>query len=338
MNSPALTTEPNPMLSEAILADLCKASADRLRLRVIRLLSQDAMDVSELCEVLDVRQPALSHHLKLMTAAGLLSTQRDGNHIFYRRNERNENNSLGLLQRALFSAADALPLDVDTHQRREDLQRKREARSIDFFNSHADRFREQQDLIAAPERYAAAVEAVLNEIAPSPAAQRRTAIEIGPGDGWLLPRLSALFNEVTAVDNAPTMLDAARRTASKAKLDNVRFLLGDTGHGELRDAQADLVVMNMVLHHTPDPRRTLCEAASSLNPDGSLLITELCEHSQGWARENCGDLWLGFSTEQIEEWAQDADLKEVSGSYLGQRNGFKLQVRRFASASTSMKR
>ncbi|MDA8962435.1 metalloregulator ArsR/SmtB family transcription factor, partial [Congregibacter sp.] len=63
--------------AEAVLAGLCKAAADSLRLRVLRLLRHDAMDVSELCTVLDVRQPALSHHLKLMSAAGLLSSQRD---------------------------------------------------------------------------------------------------------------------------------------------------------------------------------------------------------------------------------------------------------------------
>ena len=98
-------------------------------------------------------------------------------------------------------------------------------------------------------------------------------------------------------------------------------------------ARANLAVMNMVLHHTPDPAATLREAAAALAPGGALLVTELCEHQQGWARENCGDLWLGFPPEQIEAWAKDAGLRELASSYLAQRNGFKLQLRLFRSQS-----
>jgi DNA-binding transcriptional ArsR family regulator len=83
------------------LAELCKAGADELRLLILRLLRRDAMGVSELCEVLDVRQPALSHHLKLMSRAGLLESQRDGNHIFYRRRALLTGDCRTLVQRAL---------------------------------------------------------------------------------------------------------------------------------------------------------------------------------------------------------------------------------------------
>jgi ArsR family transcriptional regulator len=314
--------------AEDMLAALCKAAADTLRLRVLRLLRHDAMDVSELCEVLDVRQPALSHHLKLMSAAGLLSSQRDGNHIFYRRRELASDDPFAALQQALFAAADALELDAPAEQRRLALQRQREENSRDFFRLNAERFREQQDLIAAPERYAAAVSALLESL---PAQARRLALEVGPGEGWLLPQLSQNYATVIALDNAPAMLDAARKTAIANALQNIRFVLGDTSHPTLREMECDLVVMNMVLHHTPDPAATLAEAAKTLSGGGRLLITELCEHRQGWTRENCGDLWLGFAPEELQAWAANAGLKELASSYLGQRNGFKLQVRLFGA-------
>lgn len=323
------TTDVEP---EMALAGLCKAAADGLRLRVLRLLRHDAMDVSELCELLDVRQPALSHHLKLMSAAGLLDSQRDGNHIFYRRRELLRDDPLAALQQALFAAADDLPLDQQTYQRRDQLQQTREANSLNFFRENATRFREQQDLIAAPERYAAAVDGLLDLL---PLASRRVALEVGPGEGWLLPRLATLFDRVVALDNAPAMLRAAQDTAQHSGATNIEFVLGDTSHKKLRELRADLAVMNMVLHHTPDPAATLREAAGTLAPGGALLVTELCEHSQGWARENCGDLWLGFAPEQLEGWASDAGLHEVASSYLGQRNGFKLQLRLFGAASIS---
>ncbi|EED31895.1 transcriptional regulator, ArsR family [gamma proteobacterium NOR5-3] len=313
--------------AEAVLAGLCKAAADSLRLRVLRLLRHDAMDVSELCSVLDVRQPALSHHLKLMSAAGLLSSQRDGNHIFYRRRELAGDEPFAALQQALLAAADALELDDAEEARRQALQRQREQNSLDFFTDNAARFREQQDLIAAPERYAAAVNELLDTL---PVARQSTALEVGPGEGWLLPRLSGQFERVVALDNAPAMLESARSAAGG--LDNIEFLLGDTGHSALQSLQADLIVINMVLHHTPDPAATLHEAASALAPGGALLITELCEHRQGWTRENCGDLWLGFAPQMIQDWAASAGLVELTSSYLGQRNGFKLQLRLFGAA------
>ena len=322
--APGPTAEP-----ELALASLCKAAADGLRLRVLRLLRHDAMDVSELCELLDVRQPALSHHLKLMSAAGLLDSQRDGNHIFYRRRELLRDDPLAALQQALFTAADKLPLDRETAQRCEALQKTREENSRHFFRDNAPRLREQQDLIAAPERYAAAVNGLLELL---PLASRKLAMEVGPGEGWLLPRLASLFDRVIALDNAPAMLKAAQKTTEQNAVTNIEFLLGDTGHHRLRELQVDLAVMNMVLHHTPDPAATLRETAATLAPGGALLVTELCEHSQGWARESCGDLWLGFAPEQIEGWAREAGLAEVASSYLGQRNGFKLQLRLFGAA------
>ena len=287
------------------------------------------MGVGELCDVLDVRQPALSHHLKLMSTAGLLSSQRDGNHIFYRRRDMHAANPFAALQQALFAAADALQLDDDAERRRMSLLRQREASSLNFFRLNAERFREQQDLIAAPEKYAAAVKGQLDSL---PANATGLALEVGPGEGWLLPRLSARFDRVIALDNSEPMLEAARETAGSTKLTNIEFILGDTRHPQLAELQADLVVMNMVLHHTPNPAATLREAAGTLAPGGSLLLTELCEHRQDWTRENCGDLWLGFAPQQIDEWAADAGLTELASSYLGQRNGFKLQVRLFGMA------
>ena len=308
------------------LAGLCKAGADVLRLRILRVLRHDAMGVGELCEVLDVRQPALSHHLKLMSAAGLLSSQRDGNHIFYRRQDTTGSGPDAVLRQALFSAADRLGLDGATRARQAMLQRQREANSRNFFLDNAERFRSQQDLIAAPERYRGAVETAIDTLGTG-----NVALEVGPGDGWLLPFLAQRFARVVALDNSALMLEQAQQTA--AACSGVEFLLGDTGDARLEALAADLVVLNMVLHHTPGPAATLREAAAALAPGGVLLVTELCEHRQGWARENCGDLWLGFAPEALEAWAHEAGLHELTGSYLGQRNGFTVQLRLFGTGA-----
>jgi len=84
-----------------------------------------------------------------------------------------------------------------------------------------------------------------------------------------------------------------------------------------------------VLHHTPDPRRVLAEAAQLLAGDGFLVVSELCAHDQGWAREHCGDLWLGFDAEQLSAWAAAAGLEHRRRLFIAQRNGFQIQVQLF---------
>ena len=141
--------------------------------------------------------------------------------------------------------------------------------------------------------------------------------------------LSPRFDRVIALDNAREMLDRARARATGAGLDNIRFIHGDTGHGALAKVRADCIVVNMVLHHTPEPQAVLTDIAHCLAEDGVVVITDLCRHDQAWARENCGDLWLGFEPEDLAAWADSAGLAEIASVYLAQRNGFKVQVRLF---------
>jgi ArsR family transcriptional regulator len=137
---------------------------------------------------------------------------------------------------------------------------------------------------------------------------------------------------VVALDNAGLMLDQARARARSAGLDNIEFIHGDTASGELDGIVADCVVINMVLHHTPAPGRILADVAARLAPDGVVLVTDLCSHDQGWARENCGDLWLGFDPQELGRWAREAGLEDSANVYLAQRNGFQIQVRLFRRA------
>ena len=99
----------------------------------------------------------------------------------------------------------------------------------------------------------------------------------------------------------------------------------------LQDAQihADCVVVNMVLHHFAAPAEAFRQLANLLQSGGSLLVTELCSHNQAWAREACGDLWLGFEQDDLAHWATAAGLVPGESLYIGLRNGFQIQVRHF---------
>ncbi|MBK5552584.1 class I SAM-dependent methyltransferase, partial [Pseudomonas sp. TH03] len=154
-----------------------------------------------------------------------------------------------------------------------------------------------------------------------------TAIEVGPGDGGFLPELARRFTQVTALDNSAAMLELARQVCERETLTNVSLQLADALNGV--SLTADCVVLNMVLHHFAAPAEALKHMAGLLQPGGSLLVTELCSHNQSWAREACGDLWLGFEQDDLARWATAAGLVPGESLYVGLRNGFQIQVRHF---------
>ena len=60
------------------------ALADPTRRRVFELLARKSLSVGELAAGLPVSRPAVSQHLKVLKAAGLVTDQADGTQRFYR--------------------------------------------------------------------------------------------------------------------------------------------------------------------------------------------------------------------------------------------------------------
>ncbi|MDP5210151.1 metalloregulator ArsR/SmtB family transcription factor [Microbulbifer sp. 2205BS26-8] len=308
-------SEPGPGTGISRLAATLKAAGDPLRLEILRLLSRDSYSVLELCRIFDLRQPTLSHHLKVLAQAGLVSKRREGNNLFYRRT-----GSSALLMQ-LFTDLDQLPLSAGRVQSVARISEERAKASQHFFADYGNRFREQQELIAGYGVYGPQVAQLLH-----PGGH---AIEVGPGEGEFLQELSQRFNTVTALDLSSAMLARARIFAAEHGLNNIEFVCSDTRAAAARPDSADTIVVNMVLHHTPDPARIFYDLHSALKSGGRLLVAELQEHAQDWAREACGDLWLGFAPQQLSDWAQSADLKDGRSVYSALRNGFQIQIREF---------
>ena len=65
-------------MSEIDVALICKALGDSNRLRIVRMLSEGEMCACKLLEALEITQPTLSHHMKVLCECGLVSTRRDG--------------------------------------------------------------------------------------------------------------------------------------------------------------------------------------------------------------------------------------------------------------------
>ena len=307
------------------LAALCKAAGDPLRLNVLRALANDSFGVLELAQIFAIGQSGMSHHLKVLAQAGLVATRREGNAVFYRRALPHAETLGGALHAALLEEVDALTLPADVQGRIAAVHAQRATASHDFFSRVAEKFQAQQDLIAGLPQYRDSVLALLEALSFAPGA---TALEVGPGDGGFLPELARRFSRVWALDNSPAMLELARLRCTEAGLGNVELILADALNDDV--AAADCVVLNMVLHHFAAPAEALKRLARLVKTGGSLLITELCSHNQSWAREACGDLWLGFEQDDLARWADAAGLTPGESLYIGLRNGFQIQVRHFA--------
>ena len=52
---------------------------------MLRVLASDSFGVLELAQIFAIGQSGMSHHLQVLTQAGLLATRREGNAVFYRR-------------------------------------------------------------------------------------------------------------------------------------------------------------------------------------------------------------------------------------------------------------
>jgi ArsR family transcriptional regulator len=328
MNHAATTIDANATPSnEEVLLSFCKASGDQLRLNILKVLSRNSFGVFELCQIFNIKQSAMSHHLKILARSGLVSTRRDGNSIFYRRSLRATTENLAELQNTLFSTIDQQVISPEINKHMLLVQQGRAANSKLFFAENADKFSQQQEQIAAYEIYGPhTIELIIENITPKKA---QIALEIGPGEGSFLTELSPRFEQVIALDNSKPMLDKASLLTSTKKLENITFFHGDTKSTDLYSLKADCVVVNMVLHHTPAPAEIFFDLANVTTTGGHLYVTDLCSHDQVWAKESCGDIWLGFAPEDLTQWAIAAGFKPASEVYLTQRNGFRVQIRQF---------
>lgn len=310
-------------------ADWLSTVADSRRLTILKLLEQNALAVREVCDVLGLQQPAASHHLKRLQLQRLVTSRRDGNLIYYARNT--DAPAWPELQHALDQTLARWTPPAAVACRFARVLEARAASSRRFFESLP--AQEAAPALVGPEEYEDDVLRLLS----AHTRQRGHAVELGPGEGRLLPLLARTFKQVTAVDPVASRLERARQRVDLAGLTNVGFRALDPLAEPLSDAPEresapDAIVAVMVLHHLSAPAALLQWAGRCLAADGVLLLVELCAHEQDWVRARYGDLWLGFEPATLENWAGAAGLTLRARQFYGHRNGFRSQLCVFAAS------
>lgn len=72
------------------LKQILKTLADDTRLRIINLLNNEELTVSDICSILDLNQPAVSKQMVRLRLSKIVADRRDGNFIYYGLNKNIE--------------------------------------------------------------------------------------------------------------------------------------------------------------------------------------------------------------------------------------------------------
>lgn len=284
---------------------LFRLLGDDVRLRILRLLAMDRLNVTELTGILGLAQSGVSRHLGLLKEAGLIAEQRDAGFSYYAVSAACRAGDHGLgpvwpLLEAHFQALAATGPGQADAARLEEVRRLRK----ESFDAHAGPDTNARQLV--PGRSWAAWARALGHLLPP----LRVA-DLGCGEGYLTIEASRWASRVVAVDRSARVLARARALASRRRVTNVIWKRGELEALPLKDASVDVAMFSQALHHAADPARALEEAARILAPGGRILILDLREHDQAWVRDRLGDRALGFSDERLASLLAAAGFRDV---------------------------
>src|SRR5215210_4369951 len=125
----AMSVIASPTLGETL--DILRAAGEETRLRVLALLSEGELSVSDLTDILGQSQPRISRHLKLLVEAGLVERHREGAWAFFRLGERA---AAAHILRALLPALDRTDQQLaDDRARLAEVRAQRSIAARSFF-------------------------------------------------------------------------------------------------------------------------------------------------------------------------------------------------------------
>jgi ArsR family transcriptional regulator len=279
------------------LLDRLGTLGDLTRCRLLSLLDGREFTVTELCQVLQMPQPTVSRHLKVLADEGWVTARARGTTRWYRRVDPLPPGARELWALVRGDVAATTQADED-RERAMSVLALREDRGRAFVSESAEHW---DDLRA--ELYGGAVDLLPMFGLLDPA---WTLADLGTGTGALPVAVAPYVGRAIGVDRSPEMLASARRRARG--LDNVELVEADLAALPLEDGGVDLAVLSLVLHFVADPGAVLAEVRRTLRPGGRLLLVDLRAHDRAEYPEEMGHLWPGFEAEQISAWLTGAGL------------------------------
>ncbi|MDQ0349325.1 ArsR/SmtB family transcription factor [Ancylobacter vacuolatus] len=299
-------------LSFPLLLDGLKAAGEDTRLRLLALIGEGELTVSELTEILGQSQPRISRHLKLLAEAGLVERFREASWVFYRRAVDTPGAALTGALLALMAPDDTVLL-----RDRERLEAVRAARADHaqaYFRAHAHEWDAIRRLHAPEEQVEAAIHAALS------GGRIGSLLDLGTGTGRILELFAGEMERGVGIDLSAEMLAVARANLDRAGVRNATVRQGDIYNLALPRDAFDVVIVHQVLHFLEDAPRAIKEAARVLRPGGRLLVVDFDPHDLEFLREQHAHRRLGFASDVMESWLAQAGLVPQSHRLLAPKD------------------
>lgn len=261
------------------LTEAFRALGDPTRLRILRLVGEARLNVSEVVSLVGVAQSSVSHHLTRLKALDLIREERQGGFTYY---------SLALDEKAplwpLIKLARGAPDEHGDQARLTELLQRRE--DVHTLN----------EKLLEPGQSWRLWSAALSSLLPP-----LEVVDFGCGTGVLTVELARWARHVTAIDRSGSALGKAKAEATRQGLSNITFLEADLHALPLPGASVDLVVVSQSLHHVDSIEHVLAEGARLLKPGGRMVVLELLPHEEEWVLARLGHQHLGFDPAQVEK-------------------------------------
>jgi len=294
---------------------LYRLLGDDVRLRLLRLLSQERLNVTELTGVLGIAQSGVSRHLGLLKEGGLVTEDREAGFTYYSiapdvRGGVNGHAPLWLLLQDQFERAGTTAAGQADNARLEEIRRLRQ----ENFDAHSGPDTNERQLV--PGRSWAAWARALGHLLPPV-----VVADLGCGEGYLTVETSRWASKVIAVDRSPDVLKRARALATRRRVSNVDWKRGTLEKLPINSESVDIALLSQALHHAEDPSQVLREAVRIVVAGGRVVVLDLREHGETWVRERLGDRWLGFTPEALRNLLFGAALTDVKVTVGARRAG-----------------
>ena len=301
-----------PALKEA--STLYRLLGDEGRLRLLRLLARERLNVTELTGVLGLAQSGVSRHLGLLKDGGLVEEEKDGGFSYYRVAPAlapGSGNPLRAVLDGQFDASSGDPLLRADDARLQEVLRVRQ----ENFAAHAGPdARDSRQLV--PGRSWAAWSRALGMLLPP-----LKVADLGCGEGYLTVEAARWASSVVAVDRSDAVLRRARGLAGRRRISNVTWKRGELERLPIADGQVDVAMLSQALHHADEPARAVAEAVRITAPGGRVLVLDLRTHDEAWVRDKLGDRVLGFSDADLKDLLTSAGLDDVRVGVGARRTG-----------------